>query len=169
MRVSLIVAVARNGVIGARGGIPWRLSADLKRFRQITMGKPVIMGRKTWESLPKRPLDGRDNIVISRQPSYVAHGAIVVPSFVEAVVAAERCAQASGADEILVIGGGAVYASALHSADRIYLTRIDAAPAGDTTFPIPAPAHWRETSRERLAQKPDEPHGGELIVLDRTT
>ena len=137
-RIALVVAVARNGVIGRDGGLPWHLSSDLKRFKAITMGKPVIMGRKTWESLPKKPLPGRHNIVITRRKGFLAEGATVVASPENALAAA------AGAEEIAVIGGGEIFDMFLTLADRIYLTEVDLDVEGDTYFPAIDPAHWRK-------------------------
>lgn len=145
-RVALVAAVARNGVIGHRGGLPWRLSSDLKHFKAITMGKPVIMGRKTWESLPKKPLPGRDNIVVTRNPRYRAEGAIVVPDVDAAVARAKALAERSGADEIAVIGGGEIFAALVDRAERLYLTEVDLEVEGDTVFPALDPQEWRESA-----------------------
>ena len=120
MIVSLVVAIAENGVIGRDGGLPWRLSSDLKTFRRLTMGKPLIMGRRTFQSL-KKPLDGRDNIVVSRDPHFRAEGAIVEPSFEAALDRARLCARARGTDEIMVIGGTRLFADAL--ATRVSSTK----------------------------------------------
>lgn len=141
--LTLIAAVARNGVIGIDNRLPWRLPADLKRFKALTLGHAVIMGRKTWESLPAgfRPLPGRRNIVVTRDAGYHAKGAAVATSLPGAVAAAE-----SG--EAFVIGGAELYAAALPLADRLQLTEIDAAFEGDTWFPAIDPRHWRETARE---------------------
>jgi dihydrofolate reductase len=126
--ISIIVAAAENNVIGREGELPWRLSDDLKRFKAITMGKPVIMGRKTWESIG-RPLPGRHNIVITRQPGFAAQGCQVVASTDEAVAAA------AGADEVMIIGGSEIYALFLPRAERVYLTRVHTAIDGDAFFP----------------------------------
>ncbi|KAF0166534.1 MAG: dihydrofolate reductase [Rhodocyclaceae bacterium] len=141
--LTLIAAVARNGVIGIDNRLPWHLPADLKHFKALTLGNTVIMGRKTWESLPTsfRPLPGRRNIVVTRDGSYRAEGAVVAPSLPAAIAAAE-----SG--EAFVIGGAELYAVALPLADRLQLTEIDAAFEGDTHFPAIDPHHWRETARE---------------------
>jgi dihydrofolate reductase len=148
-RVSLIAAVAANGVIGDRGALPWRLSSDQKRFRRLTMGKPVVMGRKTFESIGK-PLEGRDNIVVSRRPGFAADGVTVASGLAAALAVAATSARASGGDEIMVIGGGEVYAAALRLADRLYITHVDAKPGGDARFPTIDPAVWRVVSREQL-------------------
>lgn len=140
--ISLIVAVSSNNVIGANGGLPWHLSDDLKRFKAITMGKPIVMGRKTYESIG-RPLPGRQNIVITTQDGFAAQGCDVVPSRVAAIAAAGDAA------EIMVIGGGQIYALFLPLAQRIYLTRVEVELDGDVQFPPLDPSLWRETSRQR--------------------
>jgi dihydrofolate reductase len=135
---SLIVARARNGAIGKDNGMPWHLPADFAHFKRTTLGRPVIMGRRTWESIG-RALPGRRNIVVSRTPGWRAPGAEVVGSLDEAWRAVE------GADEAFVIGGAQLYAEALPEADRIYLTEIAGEVDGDTFFPPLAPGQWRET------------------------
>ena len=140
-RISLVVAVAENGVIGHRGALPWRIPDDLKRFKAITMGKPVLMGRKTWDSLPRKPLPGRTNIVVTRNPAFRAEGAIVARSFADAIAKA-------GADEIAVIGGEAIFAAALPLAEAIHLTEVEASPDGDAFMPSIDRKQWRETARE---------------------
>ena len=141
--ISLIVAVAENGVIGAKGGLPWRIPEDLKHFKSLTLGKPCIMGRKTWESLPRKPLPGRTNIVVTRDPDFCAEGAAVAHSFDEAL----SLARAEG-QEIMVIGGEAIFAAALPIANRIHLTEIAATPRGDAFMPAFDRTLWRETARE---------------------
>ncbi len=141
-RVTLILARAANGVIGAQGGLPWRLPEDLAFFKRTTMGHPIVMGRKTWESIG-RPLPGRRSVVVTRDRSFSAAGAETVHSLDEAIA---RCA---GADEIFVIGGAQLYAEALPRADRLLLTEIQADFDGDTFLPAPAPDRWTEASRER--------------------
>jgi len=140
-QISLVVAVAENDVIGHRGALPWRIPEDLKRFKALTMGKPVIMGRKTWDSLPRKPLPGRTNIVITRNPEFHADGAIVAQSFTDAVAKA-------GSGAIAVIGGGAIFAAALPVADTIHLTEVAASPDGDAFMPPIDRTQWRETARE---------------------
>lgn len=144
MRRSLIVARARNGAIGLANAMPWHLPADLAHFKRMTLGHPVIMGRRTWESIG-RALPGRRNIVVSRTPGFLAEGAQVVASLEEAWRAAE------GAEEAFVIGGAGLYAEALPAADRIYLTDVVAEVEGDTFFPRLDPRDWRETL---LAEQP---------------
>lgn len=140
--ISLILARADNGVIGADGGLPWRLPEDLRRFKALTMGKPCLMGRKTWDSLPKKPLPGRTNIVVTR--GFAAEGAVVVHSFEEAVARA----RSENPDEIMVIGGAQIFAAALPLARRIHLTEIHTHPEGDTHFPAFDRNVWRETARD---------------------
>ena len=139
--ISLIVAVSTNNVIGADGDLPWRLSDDLKRFKVVTMGKPIVMGRKTYESIG-RPLPGRQNIVITRRNNFTADGCDVVQSTEEAVEVA------GGADEVMVIGGSQIYAAFLPLAERIYLTRVHTEVDGDTFFPPIDEAEWRESAGE---------------------
>lgn len=159
--ISFVVAVSRNGVIGREGGLPWHISSDLKRFKDITMGKPIVMGRKTWESLPRKPLPGRRNIVITRSASFAAEGAEVVGS------ADEALALCKDAPEIAVIGGGEIYRLFWPMVDRLYLTEVDLDVEGDTHFPLPEPGEWQEVAREF------HPRGGKdsadfiLRTLDR--
>lgn len=143
--ICLIAAVAANGVIGAGNALPWHLPADLRRFRELTWGHPVIMGRNTWDSLPARfrPLPGRTNIVLSRDPDFAPGGASVARSLEEAL-ATGTAARAP----VFVIGGAALYAQTLDRAARIYLTRLHFEVAGDAFFPPLDPRQWRETARE---------------------
>lgn len=145
MTVALYAAVADNGVIGRDGGLPWRLSSDLKRFKADTMGKPIVMGRKTWESLPKRPLPGRLNIIITRDVDYKADGALVARSVREALDLAED-GRGTPDDEIAVIGGAGIFAAALPLADRLHITHVLADIEGDVFFPPIDPAVWAAQS-----------------------
>lgn len=138
MRISLIAAVANNGVIGRRGQLPWRLKADLQRFKQLTMGHTVIMGRKTWESIG-RPLPGRRMVVVTRQKDYQAEGAKLVGSVDDAI----ELARSASDEEAFVIGGGEIYRLTLPRADRLYLTRVHAEVEGDATFPDVDCQRWR--------------------------
>jgi dihydrofolate reductase len=165
-RISLVVAVAENGIIGRDGQLPWRLSSDLKTFRRLTMGKPVIMGRKTFQSL-KKPLDGRDNIVLSTDPYFEPDGATVVESFADAMTLARTLALTRGADEIMVIGGAAVFRAALPLADRVYWTEVHASPEGDVSFPEADLSKWVEVEREELARGEKDDVTATLKVLDR--
>jgi dihydrofolate reductase len=146
-RLALVVARAANNVIGSRGSIPWHIPEDLRHFRAVTLGNPCIMGRRTWESLPRKPLPGRLNIVVSREPAYNASGASVVGSFEAALKSAQREEPA----EIAVIGGAEIYRAALPLADVIHLTEIDAVFDGDTYFPPMIEAEWREVARDEHA------------------
>lgn len=166
MRVSLIVAVAENGVIGAGGKLPWRLSADLKTFRRLTMGKPLIMGRRTFQSL-RGPLDGRDNIVLTQDPAFEPEGATPVASLAEALTLARTLGAVRGADEIMVIGGADVFRAALPLADRIYWTEVHASPEGDVAFPEIDLADWTETERQPLPRSEKDDVTATLRVLDR--
>ncbi|HEX3673906.1 MAG TPA: dihydrofolate reductase [Rhizomicrobium sp.] len=139
-RITLVLAVAQNGVIGMRGAIPWRIADDMKRFKALTMGKPIVMGRKTWDSLPRKPLPGRTNIVVTRDPNWRAEGAAVAHSLDEAL--------ARDDEEIAVIGGAEIYRAALPRADVIELTEVHADFDGDAHMPPFDPAQWRETARE---------------------
>ena len=158
--ISLIVAVSENGVIGRDGELPWRLSDDLKRFKAVTLGKPVVMGRKTWESIG-RPLPGRQNIVVSRRPGLELDGADVVDSAAAAIDAA------AGVDEIMIIGGSEIYAMFLPHAERIYLTRVHAEVQGDARFPELG-SDWRLVSDERHAADDNNDHDMSFRVYERT-
>jgi dihydrofolate reductase len=148
-RIVLVAAVARNGVIGRDGGMPWRLPTDLKLFRRLTMGKPVVMGRRTFEAIGK-PLDGRINIVVTRDTGFGAEGILVAHGLDDAIVIAEEAQQADAVTEIMVIGGGTVYSEMMDRADRICLTRVEAEPEGDTVFPAIDPAEWIRVRDEPL-------------------
>jgi len=160
MKLSLIVAMADNHVIGHNNRLPWHLPADLKHFRAITLGKPVLMGRKTWESIG-RPLPGRTNIVITRNADYLAADCVVVHSLDEALRAAGSAA------EVMVIGGAELYRQALPQADTLYLTLVHGEFDGDTRFPDWRPDDWRETAR--IDHGPDDrnPHAYSFITLER--
>lgn len=164
--ITIVVAVADNGVIGSGGDMPWRMPSDLKRLRAQTMGKPLIMGRKTFQSLP-RPLDGRDNIVITRDPSFRPPGALVVASLEEALALARRLAVERGTDEIVIFGGGEIYAAALPITDRVHLTRVHASLGGDTHFPELDPRHWQLVSQVALPRGPKDDHDATLQVFQR--
>jgi dihydrofolate reductase len=165
-RIAFVVAVAENGVIGRDGKLPWRLPTDLRRFRKVTLGKPVIMGRKTYESIGK-PLDGRDNVVVTRQRDFAAAGVQVATSVEEAIDLGRELAEKRGADEVMIIGGEGIFRSALADADRIYLTLVHGTPAGDTRFAIPDAPAWRETAREPMPQGSGDEYPADFIVLER--
>jgi dihydrofolate reductase len=153
--IVLIVAVAENGVIGSNGAIPWRLKADMQRLKSMTLGKPVVMGRKTFESL-RRPLPGRTNIVSTRNASFRAAGALVTTSFADARAAARGDALRRLATEIAVLGGAEIYAQWMGFADRLEVTEVHAKPQGDTTFAAIDPADWEEVSRVRNSATSDD-------------
>jgi dihydrofolate reductase len=161
------VARGRNGVIGVQGALPWRLGSDLALFKRLTLGKPMIMGRKTWESLPLRPLPGRLNIVLSRDGTFQPKGAVVCDSFAEAVGIGRDQAAEDGVDEVCVIGGAALFALALPKARRLYLTEVDAAPEGDVVFPALDESAWREVRREAFDAGPRDDHAFIFRELER--
>ncbi|MFZ1962625.1 MAG: dihydrofolate reductase [Roseiarcus sp.] len=146
-RLALIAAVARNGVIGAGDALPWRLSSDLKRFKALTMGKPLIIGRKTFQAIG-RALPGREIIVVTRDEAYAPEGVEVARDIDAALRLAEAKAGAAGVDEVVVAGGGEIYAQTIARAGRLYVTEVDLAPEGDARFPGIDPALWREVRRE---------------------
>ena len=150
-----VVAVAENGVIGANGAMPWRMKSDMQRFKAITINKSVVMGRKTFESLPK-PLPGRTNIVITRDTDYRAAGAIVTHSLVDARAIATGDALRRFATEIAVIGGAEIYAQWMDIADRLEVTEVHARPEGDTRLAAIGPAEWEEVARQRHPAGPDD-------------
>ena len=164
--IAFVVAAAQNGVIGRDGQLPWRLPSDLKRFRQLTLGKPVIMGRKTYQSIGK-PLDGRDNIVLSRQSDFRASGVAVVGEIGQAIQLGRRLAAARGVHEVAIIGGAEVFRAALAEADRIYLTCVHGAPEGETRLPALDPEAWQETAREPMPKGANDQYPADFIVLDR--
>jgi dihydrofolate reductase len=162
VRVSLVLAAARNGVIGLEGGLPWRMPADMRHFKQLTMGHHVVMGRKTHASIG-RPLPGRTNLVLSRDPHLLLPGCTVVHSVQDALAIAE----AAGEDEVFVIGGAQVYALALPLAHRVHLTRIEADCEGDTHAPDFERLGWRAVDRQEHAADDANPHGYTFYVLER--
>jgi dihydrofolate reductase len=161
VRLALIAAVARNGVIGRDGELPWRISADLKYFKSTTMGKPIIMGRRTFESIG-RALPGRLNIVVSRNAGFTADGVEIAADLDQAL----QIAALQGGGEVMVIGGGEIYAAAMPRADRLYITEIHTDAEGDVLFPTFDRAQWRETSREDHAADGGTP-AFSFVTLDR--
>ncbi|RZO19629.1 MAG: dihydrofolate reductase [SAR92 clade bacterium] len=164
MKISLIVAVSRNGAIGLNNQLPWYLPEDLKYFKSVTMGKPLIMGRKTFDSIG-RPLPGRANIVLTRDPQWISDGVEVVQSVEQALLAGEIACEAADVDEIMVIGGEQIYRMTLDLADRIYLTQVDADVEGDAFFPNIDLNNWSQTS-VKLPETIDK-HPYQFLVLDR--
>ena len=165
--LAIVVARARNGVIGRDGDLPWRLRSDLQRFKAVTVGKPCIMGRRTWESLPLKPLPGRLNLVLSRDESCEAKGAVVCTTLDEAVEIAREQAMDDGIDEICVIGGTALFEAALPRARRLYLTEVEAEPEGDAVFPAFDEGAWTEVSSEAVAAGEKDDHDFVFRVLER--
>jgi len=166
MRLALIWAMAQNRVIGRNNALPWYLPEDLRYFKRVTMGKPIIMGRKTWESIG-RPLPGRTNIVITRDPAFTADGVKVVHSLDEAMRMAENICLINGCDEAVVMGGAEIYALALPKADRLYMTQVHADVQGDAFFPEFDPANWQEFGREDFKASGANPYDYSFVVLER--
>jgi dihydrofolate reductase len=154
-RIVLIVAVADNGVIGADDTLPWRLKSDLKRFKALTIGRPIVMGRKTFLSM-RRPLPGRTNIVVTRDCGFRGLGALVTTSLPDALTIARADALRRSVAEIAVIGGAEIYAQCMDRADQLELTEVHASPGGDTYFPTIDEAQWREVSRVPNPAGPDD-------------
>jgi len=165
--LALVAARARNGIIGRDGAMPWRLPAEMALFKAITLGKPVIMGRKTWDSFPKKPLPGRTNIVLTRDGSFEAAGAVVCETFSEAIQIGREQALDDGAAEVCVIGGAALYALALPKAQRLYLTEVEADLDGDVSFPAFDEADWREIRLESHSADANNAYPFTLRVLER--
>ena len=162
MTISLIAAVGKNGVIGDHGKIPWHLPADFKHFKETTMGHPVIMGRKTYESIGK-PLPGRINIIVTRQKGYAAQDCTTVGTLDEAFSAA----QASGTDEVFVIGGAEIYKEAMPRAQKLYLTEVEGNFEGDAFFPEVSSLEWKELSKEKGVMDEKNPHPHAFYVFER--
>jgi dihydrofolate reductase len=158
--IAIIVAVAQNGVIGADNGLPWRLPDDLKRFKALSLGKPIVMGRRTFDSIG-RPLPGRTNIVVSRQPGLAIDGVSVARSLDDALVVA------GAAPEIVVIGGAEIFRQALPRTDTIHLTRVHARVDGDVFFPELDPAKWREAAVEHHAADERHLYAFSFVTLQR--
>ncbi|SFZ82807.1 dihydrofolate reductase [Devosia enhydra] len=151
--IAMIAAVARNGVIGADGGIPWRIPSDLAFFKRMTLGKPIVMGRKQYETVG-RPLPGRTNIVVTRQAGYQPDGVIVVNDLDAALALAQRIAVADGASEVMIVGGGEIYRQAMPQAERLYISHVDLSPEGEITFPPIMADTWKA---ETVLDVPSDP------------
>lgn len=164
--IALVVAVARNGMIGEHNALPWKLPSELRRFREITLGHPCVMGRKTWEGL-KGPLKGRDNIVLTRGAKIANEGVVTVFSLDEALRLAGEYAGIRNVPWIMVIGGGDLYRQTLPLASRLYLTEVDMDASGDTQFPPVILADWIETAREPHTPGPGDSCGYTILTLDR--
>lgn len=167
MLLSIIVAQSENRIIGRGNKLPWYLPEDLKYFKRITQGKPIVMGRKTYESIG-RPLPGRTNIVISRNSSYQSPGVHVVASLDAALELAENQALIDGSEEMLVIGGAEIYAQALTQADRLYVTQVHATIEGDASFPEIDHAQWQQILREDFSAEGPNPYDYSFLVFQRT-
>jgi len=166
LKLSLIVAMAQNRVIGVNNNLPWYLPNDLKYFKAATMGKPVIMGRKTHQSIGK-PLPGRTNIVVTRDPDFQADGCKVVLSLPDAIEMAESICLIEGAEEVIVMGGAQIYEQALAAADRLYLTEVHAEVSGDAFFPDFERCEWQEVGREDYKAEGPNPYDYSFLVLER--
>ena len=162
-----VVARGRNGVIGRDGDLPWRLRSDLQRFKAITIGKPCVMGRATWQSLPLKPLPGRLNVVLTRDESFEAKGALVVHTLADALEIAREQAREDGVDEVCVIGGAQIFETTLPKAKRLYITEVDAAPEGDVTFPPFDETDFVEVSSEAHPAGEKDDHAFTFRVLER--
>ena len=169
MRKALIVAMSRNRVIGRNNKLPWYLPGDLKYFKQATMGKPIIMGRKTWDSIG-RPLPGRMNLVISRNPLWEAPaGTVAAESLQAALVKAQAQAEIEGGEEVMIIGGGQIYAEALPVVDRMYVTLVHDEVEGDAFFPEVNWEEWEEIGREDFSASDNNLHNYSFVVYQRST
>ena len=165
-KIAMIVGVAENGVIGSDQTIPWRIPSDMAFFKRTTMGKPIIMGRKQFETVG-RPLPGRSNIVVTRQEGYQPEGVLVVDSLDAALKLARKTAAQDGVDEIMIIGGGEIYAQMLDRADRLYVSHIALSPQGDVRFPVIDPAVWAVTDEPETASDPRDEAPYRVKVYER--
>lgn len=166
VELAVIVAAAENGVIGRNNALPWHLPEDLRYFKRVTMGKPIVMGRKTYESIG-RPLPGRTNIVITRQADYLVEGIRVVASLDEALALASDIALIDGSDELMVIGGAEIYTAAIPRANRLYLTEVHAQIEGNAYLPEIDWSQWREVRRERWAAGDANPYDYSFVIYER--
>jgi dihydrofolate reductase len=165
--IVLVAAVAENGVIGQGGALPWRLKSDMQHFRDLTWGKPVVVGRKTYLSFARRPLPGRTNIVVSRDPDFTVQGALVARNLANALDAARADALRRGVDAIVVVGGAEIYAQTMAQADRLVITRVHLRPTGDTKFPSIDPAIWRAAGQSEHEAGPGDDAGFTIITYER--
>jgi dihydrofolate reductase len=166
VRIAMIAAVGANGVIGSGNSIPWRLPSDFAHFKRTTMGKPIIMGRKTYESIGK-PLPGRENIVVTRRGDFRPPGVIVRGTLNEAVEHAQAVASETGAEEVMICGGGEIYREAMPIADRLYISHVEASPAGDVSFPTIDPAIWRPVEERETTPDPRDTASYRVNVYER--
>lgn len=168
IKIAHVVAASENHVIGRDGGMPWHLSGDLKYFKRVTMGRPIIMGRKTFQSIG-RPLPGRLNIIITRDASYAAEGVTVCHTMDDALSLARERAAEDGIDEVMIVGGGQIYADSIDLADRVYLTEVHASVDGDTVYPELSPDTWREVSREKVIPDVGDEPSFSFVILERNS
>ena len=166
LKISIVVAAAENGVIGKDGKMPWHISSDLKRFRALTMGKVVVMGRNTFESIGK-PLDGRENVVVTANLRLAEKGVWTVSTIKEAYDFANRLSEELNADEIMIIGGAQIYASTINMTDKVYLTRVHASPDGDTLFPELDEGEWKISSQEECPKGPKDDFAHSFEIYER--
>ncbi len=166
MKIVLVAAIGENHVIGKDGQLPWKIRSDLRHFRALTLDKPVIMGRKTFELIGK-PLDRRTNIVITRDAKFAAEGVETAPSLQAALELARKDAETRGGDEIMVIGGADIFAAAMPLADRLEITHVHAAPEGDVYFPVIDMKHWYEAKRDNREAGPDDDAGCSIATYLR--
>ena len=165
-RLVIVVAVARNGVIGRDNGLPWHLPSDLKHFRETTMGRPMIMGRTTFQSIGKA-LPGRTSIVVTRDPGFSADGVLVAPALDAAIDLGRTIAARDGVDEVMIAGGGQIYAAAIGLADRLVVTEIALDAEGSVRFPTIDATEWREVARTAVTRGPRDDAGYEIVTFDR--
>ncbi|WP_428409915.1 dihydrofolate reductase [Hyphococcus sp.] len=165
-RLVQVVAVARNGVIGAHNDLPWKISDDLKLFKKLTMGKPMILGRKNFDAIG-RPLPGRDSIVVTRSPDFMAEGVFIARTIEGAIILAKALAEERGADEISIVGGAEIYAQTLARTQRIYLTRVEADVEGDVHFPQLDSRDWTENLVGECEKTDRNEHACKFFILDR--
>ena len=168
IRISIVVAAAENNVIGRDGDMPWQLSTDLKRFKALTMGKPMIMGRKTYQAIGKA-LPGRTTLVVTRDKEWQAEGVVPVASLENALKVAGEIARADKADEVCIVGGGEIYRQSIAMADVIHITRVHASPDGDTVFPEIDPNNWQETHRELIPTGEKDSAATTYLVYERAS
>jgi len=167
IEIVLVAAVAENGMIGQDGALPWRLKSDMKHFRELTWGRPVVVGRKTYLSFTRRPLPGRTNIVVSRDPHFMAPGALVAPNLANALEAARADALRRGTDAIVVVGGAEIYAQTMPQAHSLVITRVHLRPTGDTKFPFIDPATWSAAGQTEHEAGPGDDAGFTIVTYKR--